>query len=115
MPDSVPPPDERLRTFPGAWAFQSFGGISGNIREEDLPGTFVSGKLVAEGIDVLLRALVSRFQGDDRGRNLAQTFVRKADDCHIMNGLVGAEEILHLHRINILASADDDIFLRSTR
>ena len=62
------------------------GGISGNFGEDDLAGPLVAGKLSAVVVDFLLRAGEALLELDDRGRDLAQALVGKADDGDIVDG-----------------------------
>ena len=55
--------------------------------------------------------MVAALELDDGGSDLAEALVRQADDRHVLDRLVVMEKVLHLHRIDVLATADDDVLL----
>ena len=79
--------------------------------EDNLLRPLISRKLQAEVLDFFLGTRHAILDLDDRGGLLAQPAVRKSDDCHILDLVMLAQEILDLYRIDILAPTDDDILL----
>ena len=48
---------------------------------------------------------------NDGSRDLAQTLVGQSDDSHVVDGVVGAQEVLDLNGIKVLAAGNDDVLL----
>lgn len=91
------------------------GRITRNLMENNLLWSLISWKLQTEVLDFFLCAGHAILDLDDRSGLLAQPAVWKSNNCHVLDLVMLAQEILDLYRINILASTDDDILFRSTR
>ena len=79
--------------------------------EDNLLWSLISRKLQAEVLDLFFGACHALLDLDDSGCLLAQPAVRKSNDCHILDFVMLAQEILDLYRVDVLASTDDDILL----
>ena len=77
--------------------------------EYDLAGALVAGQSLAEFVDLLLRAGHALLDLDDGGGDLAKTGIGQADHGHVLDLVVGAQEVLDLHRVDVLAARDDDV------
>ena len=95
--------------------FDLAGGVAGDGGEDDLPGALVPGQVSAELVDLALCAGHALFDLDDGGGDLPQPLVGQADDGHVVDLGVGGQEVLNLHRVQVLAAGDDDVLFRSTK
>ena len=88
--------------FPKFGLFDLAGWVSGNIGKDNPVGAFISGQFSAKLVYIVFCTGKALFDGDHRSGNLTQTLVGKADNRHIVNRLVGTQEIFNLNRIQIL-------------
>ena len=89
--------------------FNLAGGVPGNFRKDDFAGAFVAGKLSAIAVDLLFRAGKAFFDLDDGCGDLAQALVGQADDCDVVDGLEGMEEVFNLDGVDVFTACDDDV------
>ena len=87
------------------------GGISRHRSKDVLARALVAGQLLAELLELGLGLLLPRLELHHRQAYLAQALVGHADDRHVLDGVVSAQEVLDLHRVDVLATGDDDVLL----
>ena len=71
-------------------------GISGNLIENNLLGTLISGQFHAEIIDLCFCAGYIFLDFDDGSCDLTQSGMRQADDCHVLDLIKSTKEIFNL-------------------
>ena len=79
-------------------------GVARHLREDDAAGALVAGELLAELVDVFLRAGDARGRFHDGAGDLAEARVGKPDDGDVLDERALAQEVLDL-----------ESFFRSTR
>lgn len=81
--------------------FDLAGRITRHFCEDDLLRALVARQLFAVILDLFFGAFHTVFDFDDGTGDLAQTLVRKTDDCNIFHLVISAEEVFDLYRIDI--------------
>ena len=101
---AVPPPEQGLLDLARR--------VSRHLGEDHLARALVAGQLEAELVDVILRGvLAALLELDDGGGDLSQALVGQADDGHVLDRVVGGEEVLDLDGVEVLAAHHDDVLL----
>ena len=101
--------------LPQGWLFNFSCGIAGNFRKNDLSGPLIPGQIHAERLNFLLRTMHPLFHLNHSAADLSQPFIRQTNDRHILDLIVGPEEILNLYRVDVLPPLTTTSFFRSTR
>ena len=97
--------------LPQGRLFDLPGGVARHTVKDDPAGPLVAGQIGAELGNLRLCAVLALLHLNDCRGNLAQTGVGQADDRHILDLIVLAQEILDLDWVEVLPAGDDDVLL----
>ena len=95
--------------FPELRLVDLAGGVADHVGENNLARAFVAGKVYTELVDFLFRQVGAFFHLNDGGRDLPKTFVRQANDGHIMNLTVCGQESLDLNGVEVFTAGNDNV------
>ena len=85
------------------------GWVAGDGGEDDSAGALVAGKVEAEGVHLVLGERHAGLDLDDGGGDLAEALVGKADHGDVLHLGIGAQEVLDLDGVEVLAAGDDHV------